>query len=60
MFCFCVIGYKNFKGKDQGREVSRVQIAIDNQLYLDSGFFSGLAAMSELRELLEELYENLA
>jgi hypothetical protein len=55
-----VIGYENFKGKDQGREVSRVQIAINNQLYLDSGFFSGLAAMSELRELLDELYENLA
>ena len=37
-----------------------MQIAVDNQLYLDSGFFSGLAAMSELRELLDELYENLA
>lgn len=60
MFCFCVIGYKGFKGKGQGREVSRVQIAIDSQLYLDSGFFSGLAAMSELRELLNELYGNVA
>jgi hypothetical protein len=60
MFCFCAVGYKSSKGKDQGREVSRVQIAVDNQVYLDSGFFSGLAAMSELRELLDELYENLA
>jgi hypothetical protein len=26
---------------------------------MDSGFFSGLEAMSEMRELLDELYEIL-
>jgi hypothetical protein len=29
-------------------------------LYIDYGLFSGLAAMSEMRELLDELYEGLA
>jgi hypothetical protein len=28
--------------------------------YIDYGLFSGLAAMSEKRELLDELYEGLA
>lgn len=37
-----------------------MQMVIDSELYLDSGFFSGLAAMSELRELLDELYGSLA
>jgi hypothetical protein len=27
---------------------------------MDYGLFSGLAAMSEMRELLDELYEGLA
>jgi hypothetical protein len=29
-------------------------------LYMDYGLFGGLAAMSEMRELLDELYEGLA
>ncbi len=32
---------------------------LDSELYLDSGFFSGLQAMSEMRELLDELYGRL-
>ncbi len=32
---------------------------IDNSLYIESGFFSGLEAMSEMRELLDELYGSL-
>ena len=30
------------------------------ELYIDYGLCSGLAAMSEMRELLDELYEGLA
>ena len=37
-------------------EVSRVRTVSDTELYVDSGFLSGLEAMSEMRELLEELY----
>jgi hypothetical protein len=40
--------------------MSSVQTVIDIELYLDSGLLSGLAAMSELRELLDELYESLS
>jgi hypothetical protein len=39
---------------------SQVQMTIDSELYIDSGLLSGLAAMSEIRELLDELYGNLA
>ena len=33
-----------------------MQTAIDSSLYIDSGLLSGLEAMSEMRELLDELY----
>ena len=36
-----------------------MQTVIDSGLYIDYGLFSGLAAKSELRELLDEFYENL-
>jgi hypothetical protein len=36
-----------------------VRMVIDSELYLDSGLLSGLAAMGELRELLDDLYGNL-
>ena len=36
-----------------------MQTVIDGGLYIDYGLFSGLAAKSELRELLDEFYENL-
>ena len=36
-----------------------MQTIIESELYSDYGFFGGLAAMSELRELLDELYESL-
>jgi hypothetical protein len=36
-----------------------VQTIIGTELYIDFGLFSGLAAKSELRELLDELYGNL-
>jgi hypothetical protein len=42
------------------REVSRVQMVVDSTSYIDYGLLSGLAAKSELRELLDELYENLS
>jgi hypothetical protein len=44
----------------KGKEMSSVQTVIDIEVYLDSGLLSGLAAMSELRELLDELYESLS
>ncbi len=37
-----------------------MQTIIDSGLYVDYGLFSGLAAMSEMRELLDELYGGLA
>ncbi len=36
-----------------------MQTVIDNSLYIDSGLLSGLEAMSEIRELLDELYGSL-
>lgn len=33
-----------------------MQAGIDSGLYLDSGLISGLEAMSEMRELLDEIY----
>ena len=33
-----------------------MQAGIDSGLYIDSGFLSGLEAMSEIRELLDEIY----
>ncbi len=36
-----------------------MQTLTKNELYIDYGLFSGLAAMSELGELLDELYGNL-
>ncbi len=32
---------------------------MDSGLYIDSGFLSGLQAMSEMRELLDEIYGDL-
>jgi hypothetical protein len=33
-----------------------MQTVINNRLYIDSGLISGLEAMSEMRELLDEIY----
>lgn len=33
-----------------------MRAVIDSGLYLDSGLLSGLEAMSEMRELLDEIY----
>ena len=33
-----------------------MRAVIDSGLYLDSGLISGLEAMSEMRELLDEIY----
>jgi hypothetical protein len=46
-------------GKVDGRG-ERMQAGIDSGLYLDSGLLSGLEAMSEMRELLDELYGDEA
>ena len=50
-----------FLGKEQENtgEVSRVRMFLDIELYVDGGFLSGLAAKSEIRELLDELYGSL-
>ena len=37
-----------------------MQTIIASELYIDYGLLSGLASKSELRELLDELYESLA
>jgi hypothetical protein len=37
-----------------------VQTLIGSELYIDWGLFSGLAAKSEIRELLDELYGSLS
>ncbi len=36
-----------------------MQTVIDTAFYIDSGLLSGLEAMSELKELLDELYGRL-
>lgn len=36
-----------------------MQTIIVRELYIDYGLLSGLAAMSEIRELLDEFYGNL-
>ncbi len=36
-----------------------MQAVIDRGLFIDSGLLSGLEAMSEMRELLDELYGSL-
>ena len=48
------------RGRGQGKGVSQVQTVIDSGLYIDWGLLSGLAAKSELRELLDELYGSLS
>ena len=47
------------RARENTGEVSRVRTVLDIELYVDSGLFSGLAAKSELRELLDELYGDL-
>ncbi len=37
-----------------------MRAVIDSGLYVDGGLLSGLEAMSEMRELLDELYEDEA
>ena len=37
-----------------------MQTITATELYIEYGLLSGLAAMSEMRELLDELYEGLA
>ena len=37
-----------------------MRAVIDSGLYIDSGLLSGLEAMSEMRELLDELYGDEA
>ena len=59
-FVVCAIGYLLPQARSQGKGVSRVQMSIDSELYIDSGLLSGLAAKSEIRELLDELYGSLA
>jgi hypothetical protein len=44
-------------GEVDGRS-RRMQAVIDSGLYMDGGLLSGLEAMSEMRELLDELYED--
>lgn len=39
-------------------EVGPVRTPIGSELYLESGFLSGLEAMSEMRELLDEIYAS--
>ena len=36
-----------------------MQTPVESGLYLESGLLSGLEAMSEMRELLDELYGSL-
>jgi len=36
-----------------------VRTVLDIESYVDSGLLSGLVAKSEIRELLDELYESL-
>ncbi len=59
MFLYCDNAY-NTVGESRGKEVSLVQTVIDSGLHIDSGLLCRLEAMSEIRELLDELYGDLA
>lgn len=48
------------KGRKNTEEVSQVRMVLDIEPYVDSGLLSGLAAKSEVRELLDELYGSLS
>ena len=48
----------DLSGNGRGKE-GQVQTIIARELYIDYGLLSGLAAMSEIRELLDEFYGNL-
>jgi hypothetical protein len=39
--------------------VSEVPTITDNELFIDSGYLSGLAAQSELSRLLDEIFGSL-
>jgi hypothetical protein len=56
-FVVCVRGYNVLR--ERSRKGGQVQTIIASELYIDHGLFSGLVAMSEMRELLDDLYESL-
>ena len=39
--------------------MSEVPTITDNELFIDSGYLSGLAAQSELNRLLDEIFGSL-
>ena len=55
MFAVCDYGYNRSweRLREGGR---RMRAVIDSGLYIVGGLISGLEAMSEMRELLDEIY----
>ena len=59
-FIFCNIGhYHLWEGRPGEEEVSEVPALTDSELFIDSGYLSGLAAQSEMTRLLDEFFEVL-
>jgi hypothetical protein len=56
-FIFCNIGhYCLWEGRPGEEEVSEAPMLTDSELAIDSGYLSGLAAQSEIRQLLDEFF----
>ncbi len=59
-FIFCNIGhYSLWESRAGEEEVSKVPTLTDSELFIDSGYLSGLAAQSELSRLLDEIFGSL-
>jgi hypothetical protein len=56
-FIFCNTGhYCLWEGRSGEEEVSEVPTLTDSELFIDSGYLSGLAAQSEMTRLLDEFF----
>ena len=59
-FIYCNIGhYCLWEGRPGEEEVSEVLTLTESELFIDSGYLSGLAAQSEMTRLLDEFFEVL-
>ena len=59
-FISCNIGHYYLRESKPGEEeVSEVPTLTDSELFIDSGYLSGLEAQSEITRLLDEIFGRL-
>jgi hypothetical protein len=59
-FTSCNIGHYYLRESRSGEEeVSEVPALTDGELFIDSGYLSGLEAQSEITRLLDEIFGRL-